>query len=79
MQTRLVTSIEIARLLKVTPSAVTNWRRRGSGPLPSPDFYYITAAGKKAPLWTIEQIVDVVESQLSEAHARLQEMRKEEA
>lgn len=45
--------------------------------MPDPEFYYITAAGKKAPLWTIQQVYDVIQGELNDAFARLEEMREE--
>ena len=55
---------DIGRLYGVSPSAVANWRARGSGPaLPAPA--YRTSAGR--PLYTRAQL----EALIAERHAAL--------
>ena len=73
---RLVSSIEVARLLGVTASAVTNWRKRGSGPLPEPEYVYRSGQNRLAPLWTVEQIENVVAEHEVERREALEQLRR---
>jgi len=72
---RLVSSIEVARLLGVTASAVSNWRKRGTGPLPEPNFVYRSGQGRLAPLWTVEQIEEVLAQKEAERRTQLDKFR----
>lgn len=72
---RLVSSIEVARLLGVTASAVSNWQKRGSGPLPEPEYVYRSGQGRLAPLWTVEQIEEVLAHQEAKRQSELQKFR----
>jgi len=72
---RLVSSIEVARLLGVTASAVTNWRNRGTGPLPEPEYCYRSGQNRLAPLWTYEQIEAVIATHEAERRSALEKFR----
>lgn len=54
--TVLYTSKDLAAVLGVGPTALSNWRRRGTGPLPEPQ--YVTTGGK--PLYTRAQVEGVI-------------------
>jgi hypothetical protein len=62
-----ISAISVARILKVTPSAISNWQSRGTGPLPEP-----VAVVNGNPLWRPEQIREIVEARYAEAMAELQ-------
>ena len=75
MTRRLIGSMEVSKLLNVTPSAVTNWRRRGTGPLPEPAYEYKGRFGDWYPLWTPEQVAPIIEAHVAEVEASLAELR----
>jgi hypothetical protein len=59
---------DVATIMGVGPSAVSNWRKRGSGPhLPEPE--YVTAGGR--PLFTAEQLRELVADWNARAEAVL--------
>lgn len=68
MTERLFGTNEVAELLAVTPSAVTNWRRRDTGPLPEPAFEY-RHRDAFAPLWTRAQLAPIFEARIAELAA----------
>jgi transposase len=67
---RLYGPAEVARMLDVRPSAVSNWLRRGSGPLPEPG--YVSGAG---PLWSGAQLATVLADRAAELHRLAEEVR----
>ncbi len=75
MTERLIGSAQVSQLLGVTPSAVTNWRKRGTGPLPEPAYSYRTQYGKVAPLWTVEQIEEVIAVHSAKMQEAIDSMR----
>ena len=61
----LLTSKDVAALLLVAPSALSNWRKRGSGPeLPEP---FSEVNGH--PVWTVEQGRQIVANRLAAIEA----------
>jgi hypothetical protein len=54
---RLYTARDVAKILGVRPSAVSNRRNRGSTSIPDPAFVYGVS---DAPLWTRAQIETIV-------------------
>jgi hypothetical protein len=63
--TKLISSIEVAELLLVKPSALSNWRKRGSGPeLPEP-FGVVNGH----PVWTVEQGRQIVADRIAAIEA----------
>lgn len=61
MPERYLSASDVARVLRVVPSAVTNWRNRGTGPLPEPAAY----VGDR-PLWRLADIRALVEERYIE-------------
>lgn len=80
---RLVNSNELARLFGVTPSAVSNWRKRGTSPLgknvplPEPKFTYQSRYGRLSPLWTVEQVEEMLAAIDAKRRQALIDFRKE--
>jgi hypothetical protein len=80
MTQRLIGGTEVARLLNVTPSAVTNWRKRGTGPLPEPAYEYKgRRPGYWHPLWTPEQVAPIIQAHIAEVEAKLAELEARSA
>lgn len=55
--TVLYCSRDLSRVLGVTPQAISNWRKRGTGPT-LPDALYVTRGG--APLYTRDQVETLI-------------------
>ena len=64
---RVYSSSELAELLGVTPSAVTNWRKRGAGSIPAPHY----ADSERGGYWSASQVRALVRAQRSRARAQL--------
>ena len=61
MTTRLYGPTEVATMLGVSPSAVSNWLHRGTGPLPVADY-----ESRTGPLWSGEQLASVLADKAAE-------------
>lgn len=60
---------DVARMFGVGSSAVSNWRRRKSGPF-IPEAAYTTKGGE--PLWTAEQMRDMLAEHVAAAETVLE-------
>lgn len=69
---RYLTASDVARILRVRPSAVANWTARNTGPLPAPAAY----AGA-VPLWRLADIRALVEERHAETIALLSTLEGE--
>ena len=67
----LLCQTDVALLLGVVPSAVSNWQKRGSGPLPEPT--YVT---RGRPYWTIEQIAPLAAEALADAKMKVRRLEQ---
>lgn len=76
MTQRLLGVGDVALLLGVQPSAVSNWRKRGTGPeLPEPFAHAPSSRrGGTSPLWTAEQLAPVAAKARGELQQRLDGM-----
>jgi hypothetical protein len=64
---RLLNSTEVAKIMGVTPSALSNWKSRDkTGRLPMPDFVV-----GHSPLWYPETIKEFLGAQWAEVEAKL--------
>ena len=72
---RLSGPADMATALAVTPSAVSNYLKRGTGPLPAP---VATRAGRDGPvpLWTGAQVASAVAAARLELEGRLRELER---
>ena len=70
---RFLSASDVARALRVQPSAVVNWRKRGTGPrLPEPAAYVGTR-----PVWRVADIRALVEERHAETIAYLDGLEEE--
>lgn len=58
----LYNSKDVAKILGVGASAVAQWRKRGTGPLPEPAFQTINGI----PLWTFAQLEEMLANQIAQ-------------
>lgn len=73
---RLLSSTDVARLLNVTPSTLSNWRARGliENRLPPHDYVYGSTQGE-FPLWRLDTIEQWLNERNAETFARMTELR----
>lgn len=70
----VLSASDIGLLLGVSQPAISNWFKRGTGPLPAPAFP--ARAGRGGDLWTSEQIAPIAEEYRAKLRRQLEQMER---